>query len=648
MDKKMKTSLTFTKKRMPGIPVGEESRFPALRDPIRSTIDSRLGEDDGLFVNYGMFSDSLPYAMQDDYDLSEKREMEFDCAVLENDCLRAEFIPSLGGRLWSLYDKILERDLLTDNTEFLPRNLAIRNAWFAGGAEFNCGRRGHDANTCSPRFTAVLHTEEYGPVLRIYDYSRDRKVPFQIDFFLPDGQPFLFVRVRICNPGQEVVPMYWWSNLAADMTPGCRVVVPASETYLNKYDGGSHFITKTAMPDGEGFDQTYPENFRIIRDHFYNIPEGKRKYISLFNRDGSGFIHLSTRRLQGRKLFVWGQATGGMSWQRKLLGPGSGSYLELQAGLAKTQHESLPMPPKTAWEWLEAYGGIQAEPQDIFGFWDHAVGTVTALADRMLPEETMDRMLRQTRESIALRKGEVKYRGSGSGALEELRSGRKLASQLDFGSITPSEKEWAELLRTRHLDEEPPRSFQVDPDWIPLLKDAPECWKKQYHLALYWFRQQDWDRALDCLGKALRMNRNAWTLHAYAIVLLRSGGDAGTALDHMCEAALSNEADAYLLKETFKLLVIHQRYGQVLDLYRKISGRDRNRPNIRAHYASALFHTGKPQEALDVLMKNGPLDLPDAREGESFLTELFIDIQHALGKKDGEFEVPLCMDFRIT
>ena len=58
----MKTTLTFTKKQIPGIPAGSASRFPALRDPIKSTIEARLDEDDGLFVNYGMFSDSLPYA----------------------------------------------------------------------------------------------------------------------------------------------------------------------------------------------------------------------------------------------------------------------------------------------------------------------------------------------------------------------------------------------------------------------------------------------------------------------------------------------------------------------------------------------------------------------------------------------------------
>lgn len=146
----MKTTLTFTKKQISGTPVGPASRFPALRDPIKSTIEARLDEDDGLFVNYGMFSDSLPYTMQDDYDLSQKQMLVFDSAILENDFLRAEFVLPLGGRLWSLFDKTAGRELLTANTEFRPCNLAIRNAWFAGGVEFNCGRRGHDVNTWLP------------------------------------------------------------------------------------------------------------------------------------------------------------------------------------------------------------------------------------------------------------------------------------------------------------------------------------------------------------------------------------------------------------------------------------------------------------------------------------------------------------------
>lgn len=640
----MKTTLTFTKKQIPGIPAGSASRFPALRDPIKSTIEARLDEDDGLFVNYGMFSDSLPYAMQDDYDLSQKQTLEFDSAILENDFLRAEFVLPLGGRLWSLFDKTAGRELLTANTEFRPCNLAIRNAWFAGGVEFNCGRRGHDVNTCSPRFAAELDAPEFGPVLRIYDYSRDRKTPFQIDFLLPGNSHFLFARGRIYNPGKEVVPMYWWSNIAAPMTPGCRVVVPAMETYLNKYDQGSHFLTKTSMPDGEGFDQTYPENFPFVRDHFYNIPAESRKYEALFNRDGSGFIHLSTKRLQGRKLFVWGKTSGGANWQRKLLGPGVQDYLELQAGLAKTQQECLPMPPRTAWEWLEAYGGIQAEPADIFGSWEHAVQSVTALADELLPEPAMDDLLRRTRP-LALRRGTLRMCGNGAAALEEKLIADSLAPHLDFGQTGPDEKEWVELCSGR-MDDEPPRSFQVSSEWIPRLLQAPECWKKHYHLALCYFRTHDEERLEKHSLRALELARNAWTLHLRANVLLRAKTHTEEALDMLTEAALLPEADAYLVKETAKLLVIHGEYSAMLDFYHALPQEHRNRPTVRLQYAAALFRTGNPQEALDILTGNGGLELPDAREGDIMISHLYLEILKALGLTEAQCPMPLKIDYR--
>lgn len=638
--------LTFYKMKIMGVPVGKTSAFPAMRDPIRSTIESRLGEEDGLFINYGMFDDSLPYTMQDDYDLSEKQELAFDAAVLENKYLRAEFVLSLGGRLWRLYDKQRKKELLTCNQEFLPCNLAIRNAWFAGGIEWNCGRRGHDANTCSSRFAAELTDPKYGQVLRIYDYSQDRKTPYQLDFMLPDDSRFLLIRVRIVNPSADVVPMYWWSNIACPITPGCRVVVPAMDTYLNKYDGGSHFITRIPMPFGEGFDHTYPENFKIVRDHFYNIPEESRKYEALFNNDGTGFIHMSTRRLQGRKLFVWGDTTGGKHWQQKLLSEGLEDYLELQAGLAKTQQECLPMPPTTAWEWLEACGGIDAKPEKIFGSWEQAVETVTELLDTLLPESEMDQILAETKQTIALRKGVLRHQGSPAAALEEMRSGKKLAPQLDFGSVSDDQSDWVDLLKNSRMDDQPPRFFIVDSAWKKLLDAAPETWKVHYHKALYYFRQKDWERALDHARSARSLRENSWTLHLQANVLLKSGKSVSEALSLLVQASERPEADAYLIKETMKLLAQNSAWEAILDLYGKLSSDDQKRPTNLFHRAAALFHTGYTAEAKAILLANGGLELPDAREGIIEITTLYQEILSSEGIPPDEQQIPLPLDYR--
>lgn len=260
----------------------------------------------------------------------------------------------------------------------------------------------------------------------------------------------------------------------------------------------------------------------------------------------------------------------------------------------------------------------------------------------------MDEMLNATRTRIAKKQGTLRHQGLGFGALEELRSGRKLASHLDYGTVGAEQSEWVQLLERQGFDENPPRSFSVDPDWLELQKNSKECWKKHYHLALYFFRQQDWERALAHARRALMMNRNAWTLHVTANILLRTNQEIPLALSYMEEAAKSPEADAYLIKECFKLLVIYKKYEGILALYDALPEKDRKRPNIRTHYAAALFHTGKAQEALDALMKDGPLDPTDVREGESFLTALYLDIQHALGNADAEKSVPLSMDFRTN
>lgn len=94
---------------------------------------SDIDNFEGLFIDYGWRETSYPYTQQNSY--AEETEQEITVAVLENDYLYAEFLPTLGGRLWKLYDKKKQRDVLYTNDVIRFRNLSIRNAWFSGGVE---------------------------------------------------------------------------------------------------------------------------------------------------------------------------------------------------------------------------------------------------------------------------------------------------------------------------------------------------------------------------------------------------------------------------------------------------------------------------------------------------------------------------------
>ncbi|MCI6974137.1 MAG: DUF5107 domain-containing protein [Oscillospiraceae bacterium] len=190
-----------------------------LRD--KPSFKSTISDYEGLFINYGFRETAYPYTQQNAY--SEERERKVTVAVLENDEIYAEFLPTLGGRLWTLYDK---RHKKNKNDVIRFRNLAIRNAWFSGGVEWNCGVIGHSPFTCSQMYCAEVKGANGEEVLRFYEYERIRGVYYQMDFWLECNR--LMSAVRIENPNEEVVPMYWWSNMATPEYPGGRVAVAAS------------------------------------------------------------------------------------------------------------------------------------------------------------------------------------------------------------------------------------------------------------------------------------------------------------------------------------------------------------------------------------------------------------------------------------
>lgn len=68
-------------------------------------------------------------------------------------------------------------------------------------------------------------------VLRFYEFERVRSIFYQIDFWLDKNR--LMTQVRITNPNDKVVPMYWWSNMATPEYEGGRVIVNAQSAYNN-------------------------------------------------------------------------------------------------------------------------------------------------------------------------------------------------------------------------------------------------------------------------------------------------------------------------------------------------------------------------------------------------------------------------------
>ena len=661
IDEKSMTTLKIVKQIIPSASLGGESTLPPIAIKLSlSDITNAfyLDEDDGLFINYGIMESVYPYRYQDLYD-RDLNPTEYDAAVIENECLKATFMPCFGGKLWSLIDKRTGKELLFRNDVIRPCNLGVRNAWLSGGIEWNACFKGHNPFTCSLINTARTQLADGTPVLRFYYFERIRAAVVQMDFFLPEKSELLYARMRVTNPTDKVIPMYWWSNVAAEEKPGDRVIVPATKSYT----APNNDVVKINIPVHNGIDVSYPAENITSNDYFWTTEKDVRPYMCQLDSEGYGICQVSTSLLKGRKLFVWGNSQGGHKWMNFLTADDkSGRYDEIQAGLAHTQYESLPMPPHTVWEWLEGYGAMQADKEKVHGAWLGAREEVERRFDKLISQEKLEKMLADTRE-MAKSPAELLFHMDGWGALElkrRKRVGENLMNpHLDFGETDREQTDWIRLMNEGtigiHDKDEVPASYMRQKEWLDMLEKAiagkdSRNWYAYYLLGTAAIAEENYEKAEKLLKTSLILSETAWGNYAMA-VKCKKVGDREAETRYMLKAYDLRKGDICLMKEVFRCLFENEKSKETIHIFESESEKIQENKRCLLYYAYALARTGRVEEAEEILCgKDGKtyLVVPDTRECELTETELWFYIQERKGKSRAEAgEPPRDLDFRM-
>ncbi|MDW7657244.1 MAG: DUF5107 domain-containing protein [Bacillota bacterium] len=636
--KDVKTVIRLEKRMIRSALVKSENPLPNLQEfsAIHTTIewDDTLSPDDTRYMGYGKIKNILPYTMQDGYTRNRKPE-EITFAVLENDILRAEFLPELGGRLWSLYHKRENRELLYVNPVIQPGNLALRNAWFSGGVEWNIGMKGHSPFTCAPLFTQIAKMSDGTPVLRMYEWERKRQCTFQIEAYLPATSEFLYVKVRIVNQQDKEIPMYWWSNISVPETIMTRVLTPAREGFFCRYRAGNYQLTKTPLPYLDNLDLSYATNLTNVMDFFYDVSSCERKWLAALDINGSGLLHLSTQRLSGRKLFVWGMSQGGKHWQEFLSEQGH-PYIEIQAGLTPTQLECRPMKPNDTWEWQEAYGYVRCDPEIIHGVdYEKAILAVEHEAESLLPQKRLEANF--GRYKNASLPGKTFLLGSGWAALENFRRKKAgeslLNTQLSFSddSIGAQQQPWLELLECgtfpRPCAVVKPVSYMVQESWRALLEKVvknveKDNWYAWYHLGVMRYHAGEDAWAVEAWETSNRLEKNPWALRNLALVSLY--GENMEAAAQLYEQTVYLCDEHSLVVECAKALLMAGKGTRWLKIFDSLTKEHKENGRILYYVAMAHIRTGNFFEAEKILYR--PLVIDDMREGEISLSNLWYEL----------------------
>lgn len=631
----MKPKIEFIEKKIKIADKGPENSAPSIyfSCSVQNSVTFSLSETDEIYQGYGRVPNIYPYRKYDEY-TRETEEKEVFTAVLENDALRAEFLPEYGGRLWSLIDKSTGKNLIYTNDVIRPCNIAERNAWFSGGVEWNIGVIGHSPLTMEPMFTAVLEHNDV-PILRMYEYERIRGVAYQMDFWLEPEGKVLNCKMRIANETDDLIPMYWWSNIAVAEHKGGRVIAPAYEAYTNK----GLCICKVELPMVDGIDISKYCDIPLPVDYFFEIPQSMEKYVANLDENGYGLLHTSTDRLRSRKIFSWGNCTSADRWQ-EFLTDNAGRYIEIQAGLAKTQYGCIPMAPRTAWEWVEQYGAVQVEREVLSMDFADARRCMNKEAQMRNRIESPDRSLQSSKEWTK-KAAKVVMRASGYADLENRRRKQNgetpVFEHLDFKSADGRTKEMIEFLETGIFPNpdpaEPPMDYVYGDAWQKLLQaevkeNAADNWYAHLQLGLMQFQKNDLERAEMEFTRSLECGESAWAHYAMANVYVQLE-DKPAAIRHTLEAIKMRDSDLGFLKVCFKLLIAMGGYAQVIELYEKLPDSFKANTRLQLGKIEALYNLDKKKEAFDLLCRDGGIEVDDIAEGDDILTRLWNELRES-------------------
>ena len=684
------TRLTFEKLPYTVSAMGEDNPLPDLKSTgdVHAAIridHTTVSDEEAKYMGWARVHTILPYTLQDGY-VRDPRTVNLDTAVLENDHIRAAFLPTLGGRLWSLFDKDQGRELLHVNPVIQPCNLALRNAWFSGGVEWNCGIIGHKPFTMDRLIAQKLQFRDGLPLLRMFQYERVRHLLYRVEAFLPEDAREVMVRVRIDNVLDEDTAVYWWSNMAVNEKDDVRVIVPASKAFRYGYGGNlskvdipymtveSDKLTgqarKLAAESGGTLDWDISRTTTLPQamDFFFDVPASVRPFICALDRDGYGMCQTSTGELRGRKLFVWGMAEGGRHWQEFLSRKGS-AYLELQSGLAHTQLEHLPMKAGASISWLESYGPLQADPETVHGQ-DYALAARCAAAclEQQRPAASLEHWHARVKAEIDPQTAEdpssLLSRAASFAPVEQAMRGTHFnpcglpVSLMDVGE---NEAPWMDLARSGSFPcpdpLTPPRSYMLGSPWrsalIKAIASGSDHWYSYYQLGVMYHAENRKEEAREAYLASLEKAQTPWALRGLAL-LLAGGHQLAEAGARYLEAVRLLPVRPLVI-EAMDCLLSGKDYASMRSLYPSLPAELRENGRIRILYAAALLRSGDLDGADQIL--HSDLVVPDVREGDELLSDLFFEsaAMRRFGRCDAQSlawarqntRVPRHLDFRM-
>jgi len=311
-----------------------------------------------------------PYTLLDDI-APTPRDKTYRTLNLENRYLRVTVLPDLGGRVYSVYDKVSGREVFYKNSVIKFAPLAIRGAFFSGGVEFSFPVA-HAPTTADAVNWDLRENEDGSATISCGGLEHMSRMRWTISLTLYPDRCALAQDVQLQNPSPVPGRYHYWTNASLDADDQTEFIYPLRRVRSYEFAGAASWPRAridliTEAPGLEGMEGVpkWPAH-RLHEPINFRWQKNMIAQVSIFGREvewdffgawqhssNYGYAHFADHRdVAGMKLWSWGNAGVGIMNQAALTDDGS-LYAETQCGAMETQLDFDFLPPGHTRQWRE-------------------------------------------------------------------------------------------------------------------------------------------------------------------------------------------------------------------------------------------------------------------------------------------------------
>ena len=504
-----------------------------------------------------------PYTLQDEI-ASLPTEVSYRTLILENRYLRVTVLPDLGGRVYSVYDKLSEREVFYKNDWIKFSPLAIRGAFFSGGVEFSFPVA-HAPTTADPVNWDIRQKEDGSASITIGGLEHISRMRWSVRLTLFPDRCALAQDVQLYNPYSLPGRYHYWTNASLDANDGTEFVYPLRRVRSYEFAGTASWPVSRldliqedpGLPGMEGVPM-WPAG-RMLGPVDFRFQRNMLAQVSIFGRDvtwdffgawqhaaNHGYAHFANHKdVSGMKLWSWGNAEVGVVNQTALTDDGS-VYAETQCGAMETQLDFAFLAPaaQRAWrEWwlpLRGLGGLTC-----------ASAECAALL-KLMPDNSGD--------MVNLKIGVCPAAELGESTIEVSVPGKVLVS---VRAILSPDRPWGSTLpvfardlaghpirlKVLDQDETPVLDYTLDrdpspiPAYMPMAEGTLKSSQDFYQLGLKHENFDNREQALSAYSRAIRLDAENGEAHVRLGLMRLRTGDFPKAREHFRKAISCGRAE---------------------------------------------------------------------------------------------------------